>query len=268
MAAALGGKAAPKAALALCKATDVIVGVKRIDPQTLDNIKRSGKPWVWDLVDFYPQPACTKWRREEAIAWVHKVIQNVQPKPVAIVWPNQRMMEDCNKIALKLGIKNYVLYHHYRPGLIGSAVSPTLRLLGYEGSPNYIRPLIPKIQEACAKADVEFVVNPTRIDQCDAVLAMRCPETNGYVQRHWKSNVKLANAHAAGLPFIAQKESGYTETCCGHERWVVEPEQIVDALAEFSSMQKRELVQKESLRHSYPLNAAATELRALLAEAV
>ena len=73
----LGGKigtAKGKATLDDMRAADLIVLVKRPAPGMIDNIRKSGKPWVWDVVDFYPQPACTGWSKDKAIEWVRNQI--------------------------------------------------------------------------------------------------------------------------------------------------------------------------------------------------
>ena len=248
----------PKATLAQCRAADLIVVVKRIDTQLLESLRRSRKPWVWDLVDFYPQPACAKWNRETAIEWVRRAIRTA--KPTAVIWPNWRMRDDCAEV----GRQHFVLYHHCRPGVPVVPIRETISRLGYEGSPRYIEQIRDKIEKACGQSGVEFAINPESLASCDAVLAMRSPATSGYVQQHWKSNVKLANAHGSGLPFIGQRECGYTETQTGAEQWISSADEIPEAIEALSRMEVRQTVRLRSLALRYALPQAAGDLRKIL----
>ena len=45
----------PRAGFADCSAAELIVVVKRAPPELLDTVRRSGRPWVWDVVDAWPQ---------------------------------------------------------------------------------------------------------------------------------------------------------------------------------------------------------------------
>lgn len=263
---ALGAQAFAKASFKLCSQADLIVAVKRLDPQLIDNINRSGRPWVWDLVDFYPQPTCTSWTREKAVSWVAKAVENLRVKPVGIIWPCAKMMDDCTPSLQSYEFRNRVIYHHHRPGLCAAPPRKKLSCLGYEGSPNYIVPFLPSIRAACERLNVEFVVNPERLTDCDALLALRCPSTNGYVQRNWKSNVKLANAHAVGVPFLAQRESAYLETASGRELWCPGPDEIYDRLLSIQDREVRCEIQRAFLKKAYPLQAAASEFKSFFSE--
>jgi hypothetical protein len=57
------------------------------------------------------------------------------------------------------------------------------------------------------------VVNPESLHECDIVVAVR--DQVGYAPRHWKSNVKLANAQGSGTPIVCSREAGYLETAAG-----------------------------------------------------
>lgn len=260
----LGARVKPRATLKDCNAAGLIVVVKRLDAQLMEAIKLSGRPWVWDIVDFYPQPTCTSWRRLRAVSWVCKVVENCNPKPAAIIWPNERMKKDCAQHMKRLRIAHHVLYHHHRPNSAVNPIRAEFRRLGYEGSPSYITPLTRAISSVCSAFGIEFVINPDSLADCDAVLALRCPETNGYVQRSWKSNVKLANAHGSGTPFIGQRESGYAECATGHELWCTSVDELPHRLEQLRSRELRAEIGAQFLKRAYPLSEAAADMKLIL----
>src|SRR5688572_31220626 len=90
--AAMGATVKPMATLEDCRAADVIVAVKRIPAQLLENIRASGRPWVYDIVDAFPQPLCSTWSRSQCIDWLNEVIGTL--KPTAVIWPTARMQDD------------------------------------------------------------------------------------------------------------------------------------------------------------------------------
>lgn len=241
-----------------CKAADVIVAVKRVNDPLLAAMRASYKPWVFDIVDCYPQPHCTSWTRSEAVAWVKAQIKRLSP--AAVVWPNRKMREDCDD-----GRPGLVLPHHHRPGIAINPVRPTVQTVGYEGAAAYLGSWRETIEAECAKRNWHFMVNPARLADLDIVVAVRSVEYSGYAQFHWKSNVKLANAHGSGTPFIGQCECGYLETATGCEYWADEPKQLATCFDWLESQETRELISDRFREAAYPVGQAATELKAFLA---
>lgn len=121
---------------------DMVVAVKRLPPEMVRALQQSGTPWILDVVDFYPQPKCSTWSREAAIRWVQGQIKEL--KPHGIIWPNQRMMDDC-----QIDLPGTVIYHHYRPDAPVNPIRERVAMVGYEGSPNYIGEWLEPIREAC-----------------------------------------------------------------------------------------------------------------------
>lgn len=183
---------------------DLAVVVKRASVAQVASLGR----FVWDIVDAYPQPAAYRWNRDDAIAWVRAQI--MQLKPCAVIWPTQRMREDCDT-----GLPGLVLPHHHRLGLSGN---PDPKLVGYEGSANYLGKWRPALEAECARRGLTFTVNPADYSSLSVVVALR--DGGGYVCRNFKSGVKHSNAVAIGAKFIAQPECGYVEQACGREEWV------------------------------------------------
>ena len=254
---ALGAKVKPQATLEDCKAADLIVVVKRISPTLLDNIRRSGKPWVFDCVDFYPQPECSTWHRDHAIDWVRKSLSKL--KPNAVIWPNERMQEDCGK-----GYNGITLYHHHFPGIHRNPIREEVRAVCYEGSERYLGGWLRHILNECQAREWHFYVNASRIADSDIVLAIRDEKYSGYAQRHWKSNVKLANAHGSGTPFIGPCEDGYSETATGFEKWCESPEMLKYAFDELESYDMRQKVGSAFIQNKIDIQEIASQYRRFL----
>ena len=244
------GRVVPKATLSDCKKADIIVVVKRLHRSWFANVKKSGKPWIWDLVDFYPQPTCSKWSRDYAIAWVRKQIKKA--KPNGIIYPNLKM-------ALDVGIEGIFIYHHSRGDVGINPIHKNVRFVGYEGSPKYLGRWRQILESECAKRGWKLR-DDLPIDQMDIVVALRDGPYNGYCQRYWKSNVKLANAHGAGTPFIGQAESAYVETASGKEHWIYSTEDIARAFDILTPYETRKAVHKEFLDHAIPLKKIGDQL--------
>lgn len=252
---ALGAKAISMATAEQCRAADVIVGVKRISDQLLANIRASGRPFVWDCVDSYPNRQSALWSRDQSIDWCQCELDRLQPD--VVIWPNERMRQDMGGIGK-------VIYHHHRPSIEVNPIRPEIRTIGYEGSPLYIAGWAGAIGEECARIGASFIVNPRRLADVDVVLALRGPEFQGYPHKHLKSNVKLANAHASGTPFIGQAEDGYTETNTGAECWVSDRAGLRHALDALESPETRLEVQRKFLPAAISLEKVAAQYRAVL----
>jgi hypothetical protein len=251
--AACGAVVAPNATLAQCEAADLIVAVKKLRPETLAAIRASGRPWVLDVVDFFPQPECAAWSREESIAWVRQKLEVL--KPSAVIWPNRRMREDCDT-----GLPGMVLRHHHRPGIARNPIREQVALVGYEGREAYIAKWRSQIEHECHRRGWRFVVNPERMADLDIVLALRCGPWDSYAGKHWKSNVKLANAHASGTPFIGQTESAYLETASGAEYWTASAAGLGVCFEWLASQSTREQVSDRFVQKAYPVERAAADL--------
>jgi hypothetical protein len=262
---ALGARVKPHATLDDCRWADVIVVVKRIPNDLLARIRQSGTPWVYDIVDAYPQPECSTWEKPAAVGWLDTLLTRLQPS--AVIWPNARMGED---LAFELKWQgreapcSIVLRHHQRPGIRVNPIRPEVKRIGYEGSAAYLNGWMPAIEEQCSRIGAEFVLNPTHLADVDVVLALRDKNHAGYPQRHWKSNVKLANAHGSGTPFIGMPESGYQETTTGCEYWATTGAELGTALDWLASQSAREQVSERFLQAAIPIDAVAGQYREFL----
>jgi hypothetical protein len=118
------------------------------------------------------------------------------------------------------------------------------------------------MRRQCERRGYAFEVNPKRLADLDVVVAMR--DTDCYASMHWKSNVKLSNAHGSGTPFIGQRECGYVENAAGHERWAETESELVEAIDSLVSRETRKQVSDAFKANAYPIERAAQELKAFL----
>lgn len=253
---ALGAQVKQGITVADCRAVDMVVVVKRATREILAAVREAGTPWVYDCVDFFPQPECSTWNRIESIDWVGTHLR--QYAPSAVIWPNRKMREDCD-----IGLPGLVLKHHHRPGISSNPVRAQVRLVGYEGGA-YLGAWKPAVERECASRGWRFVVNPRDLADLDIVLALRDRAFAGYCQTHWKSNVKLANAHGSGTPFVGQKESGYLETASGAEYWASDLNELRISFDWLEAQSTREEVSDRFRRAAYTVDHAAADLRAFL----
>lgn len=245
------GKVRPKASLQECRAADLIVVVKRINGPFFRSVLQSGTPWIWDLVDFYPQPQCSTWSRSRAINWLRSQIKAANPD--GIIWPNARMQEDAE-------LPGEVIYHHARPAPL-NPLREQVRVIGYDGCVDYLGSWQPILQRLCAARGWQFKTG-IPLDQMDIVVALRDGKYNGYVQANWKSNVKLANAHGTGTPFIGAPEPGYLETATGEERFITSEAELAAALDDLADYETRKRVSHKFLSAAIHLGQVAQQLSA------
>lgn len=242
MAAALGTTSIPNASVDQMKMFDAVVIVKRVSNEVLSNVKASGRFLIWDVVDAWPQPVGNIWDRDDCLRWLGAELRRI--KPDLVIGATEKMTED----VVDFGFKSVNIKHHSRIGLVPNPVRANVTRVGYEGGPNYVERWRRHVQRECAERGWEFVMDDGITDNLhkyDIVLALR--DASGYAPRHWKSNVKLANAHASGTPFIGARERGYLETACGAEYWCSAPPDLEISFNWLESQANRKEVHKRFL---------------------
>lgn len=241
-----------------CRAADVVVAVKRIPPHLLAAMRRADRPWVYDIVDAYPQPECGNWTPEQSIRWAREQIRALNP--AGVIWPTLAMMNDCCD-----GRPGIVLPHHHRPGIKPNPIREEVKVVGYEGRTTYIVGEWDRLlTRECQKRGWRFVTDPAHLADVDIVVAVRNSLWDSYASRHWKSNVKLANAHGSGTPFVGSAERGYRETASGVELWADNGTTLADAFDALTPHSVRLHIAEQFRLRAYPVDAAAAELRPFL----
>lgn len=228
---------------------DALVLVKRRIPETIEACRRAGVPLILDLVDGWPQPNGNAWPRDICMAWLKAHVATI--KPAAIVAATGVMEADC----AALGVPVLALPHHARPGLRRNPIREKVLAVGYEGAERHLGKWLTWLQFECSRRGWTFHVNPPELADVDIVVALR--ELTGYAPRHWKSNVKLANAQASGTPIICNREAGYRETAAGVEYWADTEEEVSLALDALTSLEVRQATAEWLLASPPTLRAVA-----------
>lgn len=188
---AIGADVRPNADRNTVKKYDLAIFVKRV-PSWVPEV-----PSIWDMVDCFSQPS---------VKSHHVVLSEIIAKKsnfTASIAATEKMRIDT--------CAEFVLPHHYREGIEESQVRPMIRAVGYEGSERYLGEWRPVIESECRKRGYAFIVNPARLSDCDLLIGVRGEKWRSPETDKWKSNVKMANAVAACVPFIGLPESGYSE---------------------------------------------------------
>lgn len=252
---AIGAVVKPLADLADCRGADLVVIVKRPPAATLDAVRRSGMPWVWDVVDAWPQGHHPDMDERQAKRWLRAQLEALQP--TAVVWPTWRMQDDARWEGPQIALP-----HHGWPKYHRREVSDTIRAVGYEGG-NYLGRWRQVLEQECALRGWQFVVNGD-MQQVDVGVALR--DGGGYPAAHWKSNCKLANLQHLGIPAICSPECGYMETQCGSELWASCAAELAAAFRELENdKRRRELA---AAARPIPLDQVAKTYRGWLDECV
>ena len=207
--------AIPKASVEQMRAADVVVLVKRPTFELIAAIRQSGRPFVWDIVDAWPQPDGNEWPEDRALTWLRTMVNDVRPD--LLICATHRMMEDARYA------RSSVIYHHARPELRPIPHGINLGTFTYEGGSHYLGRFEQHLVRLADERGWRF--NKTKVDWVDDfVICLR--DCNGYAPRHWKSNVKLANAQALGIPALCSPECGYKETSTGGVIWIESPSDL------------------------------------------
>lgn len=226
---AIGAEVFAMAEMAEVGGSDLVVVVKRTPDIVLKKIRAAGKPWIYDIVDGWPQPYGNAWCQRDAINWLRSRL--AQLKPNAVVFPTTRMLDDSGWTGPAL-----VLPHHAWPKYSPQPLSAKVRRVGYEGGIDYLGRWREVIEAECKRRRWEFVINGD-LAACQIGVALR--DTQGYPAQHWKANTKVANLQALGIPAVCSPECGYREFSSGSEWWAVEAQDVTRAFDAWTYMGAR-----------------------------
>lgn len=245
---AIGAEICPNAGKRDLADADLVIVVKRTPDYVISHLRELKKPWIWDVVDPWPQPCGNDWARSDAVGWLRGTLDYL--KPTGAVFPTRIM-------AYEAQFNGPALYlpHHARPGL--TALEPRGNVSGvvYEGAEHYLGRWRAVIEDACRVRGWRFYVNPPDIRVADIGLAVR--DATGWPGTAWKSNVKLANIQAAGLPFVGTMERGYLETGNGTETFIRDEEGLCEAFDRLRSYEVRRFIYAEQVKCAPKLETLA-----------
>jgi hypothetical protein len=231
---------------------DVVVLVKRAMTLFGDQAQRSGKPVVWDVLDFWRQPAQNTLSAADALALVRRT-----------AWSGVSFVGATQAMATAIG--GTYLPHHAWPGLTPAPARETVKVVAYQGAAHYLGRWHTWLSAACAARGWQFVVNPKDLREADLLVAFRDGEWDGWICREWKSGVKAVNAIAAGRPLLTQDAASVREIA--PEGAIVEaPEALGLALDDWADYRRRSFVAEVSRDRALPyrLDAIAAQYRTVL----
>ena len=179
---------------------DVVVLVKRAAEVWWKEAAACGKPIVWDVLDFWPQPNANTVPVNEHR---HRIAQvQRECRASLLIGATEAMARD---------IGGLYLPHHCRLGLAPTEPRATASVVAYDGSPRYLGSWAPAISKACEALGLQFVLNPAHLSTADILVSFRDAEWDGEVCRQWKSGVKFVNAICAGRPIVTHACAALTE---------------------------------------------------------
>lgn len=219
---AIGATVVAQASRAVIEAHDLVVLVKRGPEDLVRRIHESGKPLVWDVVDAWPQPAGSHWPKPACLQWLRQRLNELRPAACVAATPVMEADIEAERVPA------LCVWHHARPGQAINPLREHLATIGYEGSEAHLGAWLAHLEAAARRARLQFVMQPARLADVDIVVALR--DQLGYAARHWKSNVKLANAQGSGTPIIMGMESAYLATAGGAGVIVAAPDGLEDAI--------------------------------------
>lgn len=196
--AALGARVTSSPSAADFVWADLIVLVKRAIHAYRDQAVRSGKPVVWDALDFWVQPAQNRLSQVDAVIQARRT----SGEGVSIIGATHTMAT---------ALVGHYLPHHCWHGLSPTPAREQVRTVAYQGGVVYLGRWEAWLADACAARGWQFVVNPPDLREADILVSFRDGEWDGWICREWKSGVKVVNAIAAGRPLIGQDSAARRE---------------------------------------------------------
>jgi hypothetical protein len=201
---ALGARWTAKPRFDEWKKGDVVVLVKRAAlawTTQAQAARRRGVRIVWDVLDYWRQPADNGRTAGDLVADIRTVAAFIQV---------DRLIGATQAMATAIG--GVYLPHHAR---ISLAPAPLRRdghlVVAYEGQARYLEAWGPALEQVCADRGLRFVINPPDLRDADLVVALRGGAWDGAICRQWKSGIKYINALVAGRPVLTQPSAAFDE---------------------------------------------------------
>lgn len=228
---------------------DLIIVVKRPPPAVVNALVISGKPWVWDIVDAWPQGSIIGMGKTEAVRWLQAQI--AQWQPTGIVFGTEQMKTDAGTLKPSL-----ILPHHSwgkyldRVPIVRGQVS----IVGYEGGEQYLGRWRSILRNACNARGWFFQING---DMGNADIGISLRDSGGYPAKHWKPGTKLSNLHALGIPALCSPEDGSKSVACGSEFWIQSEADVWKAFEVLSSYRIRQEIGAKMRASAIPVSRVA-----------
>lgn len=246
---ALGATVARNATEKQIEQADIVVVIKKPSPDLLSRLHLAKKV-VWDTVDPWIQKAGV-FGRQEYIDQVLRIRDSI--KPDFVICATEKMREDFEG--------DFTLYHHHRESE-KAVIREHIKTVAYDGNKKYLGNWEYILKEQCKRRGWEFV-HTHEIHKADICVAFRGSPYDTYATRCWKSNVKLANAQASGVPFVCLPEMGYLETDYGGVMFADSEMQLSECL-DCMTFDHRKMAHEALLTSAYSVNDCAKDYMKIL----
>lgn len=221
--------------------------VKRFDRAVAERLRAEGKAVVYDVVDPWRQPEDGERHPtlDMVIGYFTKVLRDL---PVdGVIFPNDTMRHDLGHLVPR----PVTIYHHHKPELRPIAVKRRAEVVGYEGVAEYLGPWRDVVESVCMRRGLRFVINPASLAHIDIGFAARGGRHGSLMASRYKSNVKLANFFAAGIPCVVHAdEMSYRETDNGQVRFVRDRAELEAAVEQLLPYETRQAIHGSFVSHS------------------
>lgn len=227
---------------------DVFCFVKRFDNNWARRMREAGKRVVYDIVDPWKQPQDGQLYTDlDSIRGYFQ--QMLEPLALdSVIFPNQAMRNDLEAVVPRA----VTIYHHWRPGLQPIVVRDRARTVAYEGETRFLGPWHEIVREACRKLGLQLRCSGSALQRADIGFAARGGKHGTLLPKRYKSNVKMANMLALGLPTIADAdEQSVLETAPSRIRLFRSKHDLTDRLADLRSPEQREIAHQQFLQHRH-----------------
>lgn len=226
---------------------DLFCIVKRIQKDVVDRLKTAGKIVVYDTVDPWKQPddGLSLASVDEIVGYFQRFLHDLALD--GVIFANQTMREDLEHL-----VRNPItIYHHHRVGLLPQPVRNRAEVVGYEGEAAYLGPWQEIAERVCGRLGLRFAINPSSLGHLDIGLAVRGGPHGSLISKRYKSNVKLANFYAAGLPCVVHAdEVSYQETNQGDVRFFRSEEELENAIRALLPYEQRKTISERFVEYS------------------
>jgi len=242
---------------------NLVIIVKRPEPEVINRIKRQSIPIIWDIQDSFPQLPKNNYgelSKDKILDYYVKLLKEISP--TIVISTNSQMKKDIEE----LGFKSVIINHHHRKNITVNPLREKLITLGIEGSPFQYGKWQKKLHSICKKLNLTFKPNlnasKDKLHFFDVVVNIR--SFDGYAAKYWKSNIKLANAHGSGTPAICSRSQSYLDTASGYERWADTEEEIITAIEELRPYEVRKEIHEHFLKHKIGIDDVVKEYQNLI----
>lgn len=218
---------------------DAIVLIKKAKPRILHDIKKAGAIFFYDALDWWGQES---FNEEEAKARLRSHLNRVDADCVIAT----HLAYGVDMIGL---CRDWTtIEHHYDPRLDPSVGG---KRLVYYGESRYIVYWWKDLVSACTEVGWEFLMNPSNLTRTGAMVSLRDSEYNSWINKNWKSSVKLATAEGIGVPLIYKDQESVNQFKTEHTYTFDDIDELPSLIAKLKPVEINTRFSVENMAYRY-----------------